>query len=200
MKILYASNNQDKINDIKSILPYLNLKVEVMGLKEAGIQIEVEETGITLLQNATLKAQQVYEIIKQNNEFDLIIGEDFGFYLQAYPNIAGLYAKRWKMGSNLDRATAIVKLYDTKNPKNKTATFSCAMCAINQLGVQFQAVKHLQGNIGSRLPKEGGFGYHQIVQMQDGRYLNEYSVQEKMPIWSRHQAFVSILEEFNSKK
>lgn len=197
MKILYASNNQDKINDVKQSILFINENIEVVGLKETGFEIEVEETGSSLLENATLKAKTVYELIKNKINFDFVIGEDFGFYVDAFSDVAGIHAKRWMEGSNLDRAAAIVKLFKETKEKNKKATFSCAMYCIDKNGNTCYALEHLTGNIGTRLPKKKGFGYHQIVKMEDGRYLSDYSVEEKKNIWVRQKALHSILKQLN---
>jgi len=199
MRILYASNNKDKIEDIKEGIALISKSIDVVGLVEIGLDIEVEETGETLLENATLKAQTVYDKIKGTNfdNFDFIIGEDFGFYLDAFAGVAGIHAKRWKDGNNLDRASAIVELFETTKETNKKATFSCAMCCINKQGNKFEVLEHLTGNIGTRKPTKDGFGYHQIVQMEDGRYLNDYGAVEKRAIWSRQKALVSILKQIN---
>lgn len=190
MKILFASNNQDKVNDIKRSFKILNSKVQITSLKEAGINIEVEETEETLLENAKLKARAIYNFLVNAgvNTYDYIIAEDFGFFVEAFPQIAGVYSKRWLDGNNKDRAKAIVELFNKTGEKNKTATFVCAMVAINRLGKERYSIGELKGQIGDRMPTEEGFGYHQIVKMPDGRYLNDYSLEEKSKIWSRHKA------------
>jgi XTP/dITP diphosphohydrolase len=190
MKILFASNNQDKVDDVKRSFKIINNNVEVLGLKEANINIEVEETKKKLLENAKLKARAVYSLLTKNgnNTFDYIIGEDFGFFVEAFPKVAGVYAKRWLEGNNKERAAAIVELFNKTGEKNKTATFVCAMAAINKIGEERYSVGKLKGEIGEKMPTQEGFGYHQIVKMPDGRYLNEYSLEEKSKIWSRHKA------------
>ena len=190
MKILFASNNQDKVDDVKRSFKILNNKAQVIGLKEAGIDIEVEETEDTLLENAKLKAKAVYNFLINGgaNTHDYIIAEDFGFFVDAFPQIAGVYSKRWLKGDNKDRAKAIVELFNKTGEKNKTATFVCAMVAINKSGQEQYSIGELKGQIGDRMPTQAGFGYHQIVKMSDGKYLSDYSLEEKSKIWSRHKA------------
>jgi len=198
MNILYASTNLDKIKDIKKGVKLLGIDAKIVGLKEIDLDIEVEETEVTLLENARKKAKTVFEIIKKQNAYDLVIAEDFGFFVEAFKEVAGIYAKRWKEGNNLDRAKAIVELFKKTGETNKKATFSCAMVAYSKLGKEFSVVKHLTGEIGERIPKENGFGYHQIVIMPDGRYLNDYTLEEKFLIWPRQLALAEILH--NLKK
>ena len=196
MNILYASTNLDKIEDIKKGVNLLGIDVKVVGLKDINLNIEVEETEPTLLDNARKKAQTIFEAIKEENIYDLVIAEDFGFFIEAFKDVAGVYAKRWKKGTNLDRAKAIVNLFKKTGEKNKKATFSCAMVAYSKLGKEYSTIKHLTGEIGERIPKNDGFGYHQIVIMPDGRYLNDYSLEEKFLLWPRQLALKEILLNF----
>ena len=168
----------------------MNSKVKVIKLKESGIKIDVEETEDTLIENAKLKARAVYNLLTNEgiNTYDYIVAEDFGFFVEAFPEVAGVYAKRWHDGSNKDRAKAIVELFNKTSEKNKTATFVCAMVAINKAGKERYSIGELKGEIGDRIPTQEGFGYHQIVKMPDGRYLNDYNLEEKSKIWSRHKA------------
>ena len=57
MKIIVASNNQDKIREIKSIFT----NYEIVSLKDMNINIDVEETGSTFEENAYIKAKAIYE-------------------------------------------------------------------------------------------------------------------------------------------
>jgi len=196
MNILYASTNLDKIKDIKKGVALLGFDVNIVGLNESGLNIEVEETETTLLENARKKANTIFNIVKEQNCYDLVIAEDFGFFVEAFKEVAGVYAKRWKKGSNLDRAKAIVDLFKQTGETNKKATFSCAMVAYYKDGTEYDTVKHLTGKIGERIPKEEGFGYHQIVVMPDGRYLNDYDIEEKFLIWPRQLALKEILNNF----
>lgn len=190
MKILFASNNEDKFNDVKLFFKLNSSDVQLISLKEARIDIEVEETEETLLENAKLKARAVFDLLTNNktNTYDYIIAEDFGFFVEAFPQVAGVYAKRWHEGNNKDRARVIVELFNKTGENNKKAAFVCAMVAIDKLGNEQYSIGELKGEIGDRIPTQPGFGYHQIVKMPDGRYLNDYSIEEKSKIWSRHKA------------
>ena len=62
MKIILASNNKNKLRELKNILQPFGF--DVISQSEAGIDIEVEETGTTFAENAYLKAKAIYDIIK----------------------------------------------------------------------------------------------------------------------------------------
>lgn len=193
MKILFASNNPDKVADTKQVLGELYENIEVVSLVEAGIEIEVEETEETLQGNALKKARAVFELVKESKVFDYVLAEDFGFFVQAFPQVAGVYAKRWFDGANKDRAAKIVQLFEETKEQNRSAKFACAVAAIDKSGSEQCTLGELIGEIGTDIPTKEGFGYNQIVKMPDGRYLADYTAQEKLQVAARPKALKSLI-------
>ncbi len=72
MEIILASNNKNKLREIKTKLK--NLNIEVISQEEAGFDIEVDETGTTFEENAILKAEAIYNLVKKP-----VIAEDRRF-------------------------------------------------------------------------------------------------------------------------
>lgn len=63
-ELIVASNNKHKIEEIKAMLSKFDLKV--LSLKEAGIDIDVEENGTTFMENAEIKARAIKELCKDS--------------------------------------------------------------------------------------------------------------------------------------
>ena len=87
-KIILATNNVHKVQEYKAILQKFNIKV--ISLKDAGINIDVEETGTTFSDNAVLKAKSVYNIVKVP-----VIAEDSGIEIDFLGGMPGVYSHRF---------------------------------------------------------------------------------------------------------
>ena len=94
MDIIIASNNQGKIREFKKILEPLGYTV--LSQSEAGIDIEVEETGTTFKENATLKAEAIY-----NLTHTAVLADDSGLEVDFLNGEPGIYSARY-MGLNSD--------------------------------------------------------------------------------------------------
>ncbi len=87
-KIILGTNNENKVREYKAILNKYG--IDVISLKDAGINLEVEETGTTFLENAVLKAKAIYDIVKAP-----VIGEDGGIEIDFLGGKPGVYSHRF---------------------------------------------------------------------------------------------------------
>lgn len=87
-KIILGTNNENKVREYKEILNKFN--IDVISLKDAGINIDVEETGTTFIENAILKAKAIYDIVKAP-----VIGEDGGIEIDFLGGKPGVYSHRF---------------------------------------------------------------------------------------------------------
>lgn len=86
--IILASNNEHKIKEFATILN--NYNINVISQKEAGVNIEVEETGKTFEENAIIKAKAIY------NETKLpVIADDSGLIIDYLNGMPGVYSHRF---------------------------------------------------------------------------------------------------------
>ena len=102
MKVILASNNKHKLEEIKKILTPLGY--EVVSQAEAGVDIDVEETGTTFEENAALKAQAVYDLTKT-----AVISDDSGLEVDFLNGAPGVYSHRYA-GENATDADRCAKL------------------------------------------------------------------------------------------
>ena len=92
MRIVFATNNQHKLSEIRQIL---GSRVEVLSLKDIGCYADIPETGSTLEENALQKAQYVYD----NYHIDCF-ADDTGLEVDALAGAPGVYSARYAaMGS-----------------------------------------------------------------------------------------------------
>ena len=122
MKLILATNNKNKLREVRQILEPLGY--EVISQSEAGINIEVEETGETFEQNAELKAQAIYDLTKAE-----VIADDSGLEVDALGGQPGVYSARYG-GEGLSDSQRVSLLIDNMkdvDAENRTARFVCVV-------------------------------------------------------------------------
>ena len=98
MKIVFATNNQHKLSEIRSIL---GDSIEVLSLKDIGCDVDIPETGTTLEENAMQKAQYVYD----NYHIDCF-ADDTGLEVDALNGAPGVYSARYASMASLPSETS----------------------------------------------------------------------------------------------
>ena len=87
MKIVFATNNQHKLDEIRSIL---GDTIEVLSLKDIGCDVDIPETGKTLEENALQKAQYIYDHYHIS-----VFADDTGLEVDALNGAPGIYSARY---------------------------------------------------------------------------------------------------------
>jgi XTP/dITP diphosphohydrolase len=152
MIITAATNNKNKLYEIKSICTYYD--IECRGLAEAGIKSDPEETGKTLEENAAIKARAVFDIIKTPT-----VADDSGLFINALGGLPGINSARFA-ATDLARIDKV--LYELGGETNRTAQFRCAICFIDENGEEFIFTGSVSGKIARSPQGENGFGYDPI--------------------------------------
>lgn len=83
MKIIYATTNEAKKNQVEEFLKYHNYDVEILTLKDIGFREEIDENGETFEENSLIKAEAVKEFCKKNNIEGMIVADDAGLMVDA---------------------------------------------------------------------------------------------------------------------
>lgn len=154
-KLLVASNNEHKIEEIKKILS--KYPMEILSLKEAGIDIEVEEDGSTFMENAYKKASEIY------NKFGsyMVLADDSGLMVESLGGAPGVYSARFagEHGNSKKNNEKLLGLLKGQNGESRKAKFVCAIVLI----VDRDNIIKVQGEIEGRIIEEekgyDGFGY-----------------------------------------
>lgn len=83
MKIIYATTNEGKKNQVQDFLTYNKYDVQIVTLKDIGFNEEIEENGETFEENSNIKAEAVKEFCKRNNIKGIIVADDAGLMVDA---------------------------------------------------------------------------------------------------------------------
>ncbi len=186
MKLILATNNKEKVKEFKEILKPLGF--EVVSQSEAGINIEVEETGTSFEENAVLKAKAVYDIAKT-----YVIADDSGLEVDALNGKPGIYSARYEgLATSHERNMRILEQISGVDDEKRTARFVCTICLIRDNG-EINTVKGTcEGRIGFEENGKNGFGYDPIFVYKD-KTLAQMSDDEKNSISHRGNAIKELL-------
>ena len=155
MKLVLASKNKKKIAEMNQILEALG--VEVCSQAEAGVDIEVEETGTTFEENSLLKAKAVME--KSGMP---AIADDSGLCVDALGGAPGVYSARYG-GEGLDDAGRTrLLLENMRGQSPRTARFVCVITCCFPNGDVITARGECEGTIAFAPMGDGGFGYDPV--------------------------------------
>ncbi|MCL1789508.1 MAG: RdgB/HAM1 family non-canonical purine NTP pyrophosphatase [Oscillospiraceae bacterium] len=183
MKLIIASNNQGKIREFKQILQPLGY--EVMSQSEAGIKLEVEETGRTFEENAALKAKAIFDIAGIP-----VIADDSGLEVDFLDGEPGVYSARYAPKGQ--RKKKILEKLKGVPFENRTARFVCCICFMDaQLSKKVRGT--CDGVIGFEERGEGGFGYDSIFMVGEKSFA-EITDDEKNEISHRGIALRKLAE------
>ena len=161
--MIFATGNEGKLKEIRDILG--DIGEEIISMKEAGIDIDIEENGTTFEENAIIKAKAIMERTGQ-----LVLADDSGLEVDALNKEPGIYSARY-----LGRDTS----YDVKNQNiidrlegvegdDRSARFVCAIAAAFPDGEVIVTRGTIEGVIAHKPAGTNGFGFDPIV------YVPEY--------------------------
>ena len=193
MKVILASNNKHKLDEIKKILTPLGY--DVVSQAEAGVDIDVEETGTTFEENAALKAQAVYDLTG-----NAVISDDSGLEVDYLNGAPGVYSHRYA-GENATDADRCAKLLSELNgveTEKRTARFVCVLCFIDDKGEKLVIRGTVEGIIGTEPKGENGFGYDPVFMYGD-RSFAELSSEEKNTVSHRADALKKFAAAIGAK-
>lgn len=189
MNIIIASNNKGKIKEFKKILEPLGYNV--FSQSEAGVNIEVEETGTTFEENAKLKARAIY-----NLKHTAVLADDSGIVVDYLNGEPGIYSARY-MGLQTDEERRRCVLYKMKDAKkeDRTARYVCCICYIEENGKENIVNGIWEGIVADKEYGENGFGYDPIF-MPNGsdKTVAQMLPEEKNTISHRTMAIQKLKE------
>lgn len=173
MKIVFATNNQHKLSEIRSIL---GESIEVLSLKDIGCDVDIPETGKTLEENALQKAQYVYDHYHIS-----VFADDTGLEVDALNGAPGIYSARYasmeagaQEASHDAEANMSRLLRELGENNNRRARFRTVIALILKKDVcpcgctSIKEIHQFEGIVEGQIIKERrggeGFGYDPIFQ------------------------------------
>ena len=155
MKVVLASNNANKLREMKAILSPLGW--EILSQKEAGVHVEPEETGTTFEENSRIKAQAVMEATGLP-----AIADDSGVEVDALNGAPGVYSARYggdACKDDKERNLLLMKNMESVPDDRRTARFVSVITMVYPDGKTVAARGELEGEILRQEVGDGGFGY-----------------------------------------
>ena len=166
MKIVFATNNQHKLSEIRDIL---GESIEVLSLKDINCDVDIPETGKTLEENALQKAQYVYD----HYHIDCF-ADDTGLEVEALDGAPGVYSARYAGEGHDSEANMTKLLKELGNNNNRKARFRTVIALIQKKNIcpcgcnSIKEVHQFEGIVNGEIIRERrggeGFGYDPIFQ------------------------------------
>ena len=196
MKIVFATNNEHKLSEIRGIL---GDKIEVLSLNDIGCHVDIPETGDTLEENALQKAQYVYDHYGMS-----VFSDDTGLEVEALNGAPGVHTARYAALSGFadkdhdSDANVECLLHNLKAEENRHACFRTAIALIinkhqSTITKKFEGI--VNGIITTERRGDKGFGYDPVFQPDgyDGTFA-ELGVEVKNQISHRARAVQKLCE------
>ena len=166
MKIVFATNNEHKLSEVRGIL---GNEMEVLSLKDIGCDVDIPETGTTLEENALQKAQYVYD----HYHIDCF-ADDTGLEVDALDGAPGVYSARYAGEGHDSEANMTKLLKELGENNNRKARFRTVIALIQKKNVcpcgctSIKEVHQFEGIVNGEIIHERrggeGFGYDPIFQ------------------------------------
>ena len=154
MKIVFATNNKHKLEEIKDIL---GKDFEIVSLAEIGCHEDIPETGLTLEENARQKSTYIVEHYNHD-----CFADDTGLEVDSLNGEPGVHSARYAEGTDHDSEANMRKLLSKMaNVKDRTARFRTVISLIIN-GVEHQFEGRVEGCIATEKHGTEGFGYDPI--------------------------------------
>ncbi|GAA0109175.1 XTP/dITP diphosphatase [Clostridium tertium] len=193
-KLIIASNNQGKINEIKKVLN--DMPINVFSLKDIGLDIDVEEDGITFEENAKKKSEEIYkELIKRGESNFIVMSDDSGLEVEYLNGEPGVYSARYAGEHGNDKKNNEKLLLNLKGVSydNRNARFVCQLALINDKNIYKSVTGTVNGYILEEERGRDGFGYDPLFLYEPfNKTFAELTIEEKNDISHRGIALKKI--------
>ena len=195
-RIVFATGNENKMKEIRMILADLNM--EIISMKEAGVDIEIVEDGMSFEENAEIKARSVSRVLTS----DIVLADDSGIEIDYLDKALGIYSARFA-GEDTS--------YDIKNrifldrlegvpDEERTARFVCAVAAVFPDGTAETVRETIEGRIAHEISGDNGFGYDPIFYVPEyGCTTAEMTPEQKNELSHRGKALRSMKKILEKK-
>lgn len=225
MKIIFATGNEGKMREIREILR--DMDAEILSMKEAGIEIDIEENGSTFEENAEIKARAVAAAVRmtagenaaaqtvagaaykatavqagETPDDIIVLADDSGLEIDALHKEPGIYSARY-LGEDTPYSVKNKNLIDRLEgvPDNKrTARFVCAIAAVLPGGESIVSRGVIEGRIDYEEKGSNGFGYDPIFYVPEFCATTaQLSAAEKNRVSHRARALEAMKEELKRR-
>ena len=192
MKVVLASNNANKLREMKAILAPLGW--EILSQREAGIHVEPDENGATFEENSHIKAQAVMEAAELP-----AIADDSGVEVDAVGGAPGVHSARYGGDACEDdqaRNRLLIKNMEPVPEGQRTGRFVSVITMVCPDGTSVSARGELEGEILRQEQGNGGFGYDPLFYIpSEGCTMAELTAERKNEISHRAVALDKFVKQ-----
>lgn len=182
MTFVLASNNKEKLRELRDIIAAFGL--EVVSQSDVGIDLEVDETGETFYDNAFLKASAAMKASGLP-----AIADDSGLIVDALPGELGVRSKRYGAPGMTDTDRNVLLLGNMEGKEQRSAKFVSSVVCVFPNGDVVASEGICDGEILTASRGDNGFGYDPVFLVSGtGKSMAELSPQEKNNISHRGKA------------
>lgn len=190
MKLVIASNNKNKVREIKEILG--DRFDAVIPMREAGIELDVVEDADSFMGNARKKAVEAAALLPD----DAVLADDSGLCVDALGGAPGVYSARYA-GEGHDDAANRKKLLEALSDvpfSERNAHFACAMVLLRPGCGEINAYGRVDGKILFEERGENGFGYDSLFLYEpENLSFAEIDAERKNAVSHRRNALMLVL-------
>ena len=194
-RIIFATGNQGKMKEIREILQDLN--IEVVSLKDIGLEADIEENGTTFEENALIKAKAIMELTGE-----VVMADDSGLEVDYLGKAPGVYSARY-LGEDTSytiKNNHIIKELEGVEGKDRSARFVSVIACVMPDGTTLTTRGTIEGLIGYEEKGENGFGYDPIFYVPEyGCTTAELSMEQKNAASHRGKALRKMKEVIQKK-
>lgn len=187
-QLIVASGNAHKIHEISQIFT----EFEVISQKQAGFDVDVEETGETFIENALIKARAASKALGC-----MVLADDSGLCVDALGGAPGVYSARYCGYHGSDEENRATLLKNMQGITDRRAHFTCALALVYPDGREILAEGHTYGKILEKEDGDGGFGYDPLFESDDlGKTFGKATEEEKNAVSHRFRGLQALLNKW----
>ena len=163
-RIVFATGNENKMKEIRMIMT--DLGMEIISMKEAGVNLNIVEDGMSFEENAEIKARAVSRVLTN----DIILADDSGLEIDYLDKAPGIYSARFAgedTSYDINNRILLARMAGVPDDQ-RSARFVCAVAAMFPDGAVSVVRETIEGQVAAEAEGENGFGYDPIF------YVPEY--------------------------
>lgn len=188
IKLIVASNNKHKIEEIRDIL---GKNYEIVSMQDVGFDGDIEETGSTFEENSYIKAKAVYDFCHLPS-----IADDSGLEVDYLNGAPGVYSARFAGETHDDCANRKKLLAEMEGATDRKARFKTVITLIDENGDVFKGYGVTEGEILLAESGENGFGYDSLFFSYDlKKSFGEAEKEEKNEVSHRSRALADLTKK-----
>ena len=192
MRLIIATGNKNKLREIADIFT----EFEVLSQKDAGFDVDVEETGETFLENALIKARAACKALGCP-----ALADDSGLCVDALNGAPGVYSARYCGRHGSDEENRALLLKNMQDVTERAAHFACAVALVFPDGKEIVAEGNTYGKILTAEVGSGGFGYDCLFESDDlKKSFGVATAEEKNRVSHRYRALQNLLEKWRAQE